>query len=90
MGYVVFPPGFVVPLPIWVYLLLGLVLIGIPSALIFSGWFYVLGIKLQSKWIKVLSLSWLFLAVIVTSILLYLRIFKLSRGIIGFEFNLNL
>lgn len=90
MGYVVFPAGFVVPLPIWFYLLLGLVLIGIPSALIFSGWFYVLGIKLQSKWIKVLSLSWLFLAVIVTSILLYLGIFKLSSGIIGFKINLNL
>jgi|LauGreDrversion2_2_1035103.scaffolds.fasta_scaffold557268_1 hypothetical protein len=91
MGFVVFPArGFVVPLPLWLYLLLGLVLIGIPSAFIFSGWVYVLGIKLHSKWLKAVSLIWLILALIVTSILLHLGIFKFGSEIIGFKVNLNL
>jgi|LauGreDrversion2_6_1035139.scaffolds.fasta_scaffold253486_1 hypothetical protein len=85
MGIVVYPAGMVVPLPPWLYFLIALILIGLPPAFIFSGWVYVLGLKLKSKWIKAISLTWLSLAVFVTSFLFYVRIFKFRSGIIGFE-----
>jgi hypothetical protein len=79
-----------IPIPDWVVYVALLIVIGIPSAFIFSGWVYVLGIKLHSKWLKAVSLIWLILALIVTSILLHLGIFKFGSEIIGFKVNLNL
>lgn len=53
---------------------------------IFSGWVYVLGIKFQNKWLKPLSLTWLFLAFCMTCFLYYLGIFRLVTELLVLRF----
>jgi len=54
---------------------------------VFSGWLYVLGIKLQTKWLKPLSLAWLFLAFCMTCFLYYLGIFRLVTELLVLRFS---
>lgn len=53
---------------------------------VFSGWLYVLGIKLQTKWLKPLSLTWLFLAFCMTCFLYYLGLFRLATELLVLRF----
>lgn len=53
---------------------------------VFSGWVYVLGIKLKNKWLKPLSLFWLFLALCMACFLYYLGLFRLVTELLVLRF----